>query len=165
MISHPILTQRLNLRVIREEDAPFLVALVQTKGWLRFIGERKITGPGEAETYIRTLLDHPGKHYLVMEHKKTAKALGILSFIHREELPTPDFGFALLPQAEGQGYALEASRAFLSHLSQTGEYPTLLAITVPENERSTRLLHKLGFTYDKEILQEGKILSLFERRF
>ncbi|NER09990.1 Protein N-acetyltransferase, RimJ/RimL family [Muriicola jejuensis] len=160
----PITTPRLTLRMIREEDAPFLVTLVQTKGWLRYIGERQITGPGEAEAYIRNLLNHPGRHYLVIEHQATAAALGILSFVQRKELPAPDFGFALLPQAEGEGYALEASHAFLAHLAQTGEYPILLAITAPDNERSISLLKKLDFSYKEEIEKEGKTLLLFQMR-
>ena len=158
----PLISERLTLRLIEEGDAPFLIQLVQTDGWLRFIGERKISGPGEAEAYIRNILDDPGKEYLVITLKEKGEAIGILSFLQRDSLEYPDFGFALLPAHENQGYALEASRAFLTHLAQSGECPTLLAITMPENQRSVRLLSKLGFRYVGEVVEESNTLSLYE---
>lgn len=161
MIELPFKTNRLTLRLIRETDGPFLVSLVQSEGWLRFIGERQIAGPGKAEAYIRDILNHPGKTILVIALQQTGKAIGILTFLKRDHLPFPDLGFALLPAYEKMGYALEASRAFLERRSLTEKQHPLLAITLPENERSISLLRKLGFHYSGDVKQESKTLSLF----
>ncbi len=161
MVQSPLETERLTLRPIQEKDARFLVRLVQSEGWLRFIGERKIAGPGEAEAYIRNLLGDPSKDYYVITLKEDREPIGILTYIQRDYLPHRDFGFALLPSYENQGYALEASHAFIIKITSCGDHPALLAITLPENKRSVSLLSKLGFRYEGEVEQEAKNFSLY----
>jgi RimJ/RimL family protein N-acetyltransferase len=46
-------TQRLNIRPITTEDAPFILELMNTPKWIRFIGDRNIKTVEEAITYIK----------------------------------------------------------------------------------------------------------------
>jgi RimJ/RimL family protein N-acetyltransferase len=160
MIHLPHSTRRLTLRLIREEDAAFMVELVQSDGWLRFIGERQIYGPGEAEAYIRNILVQPGQEYLIIEAKQTGQAAGILTLLKRDYLTYRDLGFALLPAYQKRGFALEACHALLEQL-RSGEQQPLLAITLPDNERSISLLTKLGFHHTGEVEQQAESLSLY----
>jgi RimJ/RimL family protein N-acetyltransferase len=71
-----------------------------------------------------------------------------------------EWGYRLVPECRGLGYATEASRALLAKARQTytGE---LLAIIAPENLASRNVCHKLGFTFWKEAPVEGDIRNLY----
>lgn len=154
-------TERLRIRPISRADAAFIFDLVNTEGWLKFIGDRKVFDTTEAEKYIQKLRDTPNCHYHVFEQKDTGQAIGVVTLLHREEQPYPDIGFALLPAFEKKGYALEASKAYLQEVGKSGHYENILAITLPGNEHSIRLITKLGLGYQYPISREDQTLSLF----
>jgi len=56
-----------------------------------------------------------------------------------------DLGYALLPEYTGQGYAIEAARATREYGHATLGLARIIAIVSPGNERSVRVLEKLGF--------------------
>ena len=45
-------TSRLLLRELNENDAPFILELLNTEGWLRYIGDRHIHTIADAVKYI-----------------------------------------------------------------------------------------------------------------
>jgi RimJ/RimL family protein N-acetyltransferase len=65
-----------------------------------------------------------------------------------------EFGYRLVPEARGRGYATEAGRAVLGLAAETfqGE---LLAMIDPRNEASAKVIVKLGFTFWKEAVVNG----------
>ena len=73
-----------------------------------------------------------------------------------------EWGYRLVPECRGLGYATEASQALLTRAHQTyaGE---LLAIIAPDNLASQNVCHKLGFTFWKQALAEGDIRNLYTR--
>ena len=144
----PFNTDRLHLRQATVQDAPFFLSLLNSPGWLKYIGDRNVHTTDEAEAYIENRIlpvyETPGHgSYVVQLHHKV-EPLGFVGVFRRDTLPAPDFGFAFLPEGQGKGYALEASRAILS-TPEVAALPELLAITLPHNTRSRRLLEKLGF--------------------
>ena len=46
-------TERLILSKITVEDAPFILELMNTPGWLKFIGDRNVKTVYEASEYIK----------------------------------------------------------------------------------------------------------------
>ncbi|HET9878347.1 MAG TPA: GNAT family N-acetyltransferase [Candidatus Limnocylindria bacterium] len=56
-----------------------------------------------------------------------------------------EIGYALLPAWRGRGYAVEAARATLASALDDPRVRTLRASVSPDNERSLRLIAKLGF--------------------
>ena len=71
-----------------------------------------------------------------------------------------EWGYRLVPECRGLGYATEASRALLATARRTyaGE---LLAIIAPENLASQTVCRKLGFTFWKQAPVEGDIRNLY----
>jgi RimJ/RimL family protein N-acetyltransferase len=71
-----------------------------------------------------------------------------------------EWGYRLVPECRGLGYATEASQALLARARQTyaGE---LLAIIAPENLASQNVCRKLGFTFWKQAPVEGDIRNLY----
>jgi ribosomal-protein-alanine N-acetyltransferase len=51
--SPPTKTRRLVLRPFTLADAPFIVVLLNSEGWLRFIGDRGVRTLDDARTYLQ----------------------------------------------------------------------------------------------------------------
>lgn len=158
---HNIKTERLCLEVITEEDFGFVQELVNSKGWLDFIGDRNINSKNDAIAYIKKLSATQNLAYWVIRLKETNTAIGIISFLKRAYLEHFDLGFALFPQFYGNGYAYEAAREVLLLITQSAEHTRVLATTVEGNIRSIKLLERLGFSFDKEIEVENEKLYVF----
>jgi RimJ/RimL family protein N-acetyltransferase len=71
-----------------------------------------------------------------------------------------EWGYRLVPESRGLGYATEASQALLAKAQQTyaGD---LLAIIAPDNPDSQRVCHKLGFAFWKQAQVDGDIRNLY----
>jgi RimJ/RimL family protein N-acetyltransferase len=71
-----------------------------------------------------------------------------------------EFGYRLVPEARGLGYATEASRAVLANAAETyrGE---ILAIIDPTNHASQNVARKLGFTFWKQAAVAGYVDNLY----
>ena len=83
----------------------------------------------------------------LMKRKEDDLPIGICGLIKRDYLPHPDLGYALLPQYEGQGYAIEAAAAVMQYAKDELRIPVVAAITTDDNVPSLRLLFKLGFNF------------------
>ncbi|HAK10826.1 MAG TPA: GNAT family N-acetyltransferase, partial [Chitinophagaceae bacterium] len=88
--------------------------------------------------------------------------IGVISFLKRDYLEFFDIGFAFLPEYHGKGYAQEASEAVLKQVMQTPEHHTVQATTLPENEKSIKLLQQLGFHFLEERIDEDIKFHVFE---
>lgn len=156
-----IQTDRLTIDPLSVNDRDFMRRLVNTEGWLKFIGNRNVDSDEAAAAYIQKILTTPDFTYQVVHLKATGEPTGIVSFIKRTYLDHFDIGFAFLPEHSGKGYALEASRAMLSHMQKQPQHKTVLATTVPGNTASIKLLKKLGFRFDKEMDSEKGRLHVY----
>jgi RimJ/RimL family protein N-acetyltransferase len=156
MRSH-ISTGRLCLDLVNESDAAFMLVLLNTKSWIRFIGDRNVHTLEDSTAYIRKLLEYKNLHYWVVRLKESHDPMGIISFMKRDYLEHFDIGFAFLPEYNGKGFAKEAAKAVLDIAAGEPGHKNVLATTIPENDRSIGLLEKLGFrfshtTHDGETL-------------
>jgi len=154
-------TARLFLRTMNADDAAFIFELVNTPGWIKFIGDRNIKNSLDAGNYIQKITSNPAISYRVVTLQEDETDIGVVTFIKRDYLDHHDIGFAFLPAYNKQGYAFEATNEVLNDLLKTTEHTTILATTIPENSSSIQLLKKLGFSFSKEIIHEGLVLQLF----
>lgn len=154
-------TERLTLRPLAHSDNAFIIALLNSPGWIAYIGDRNIRSAADAEAYINKVNGNTGIQYWVVCLKTDASAIGLVTCIRRDYLDHPDIGFAFLPGSEGHGFAKEAASVVLHYLLHDTAFTTILATTVPENVRSIRLLEKLGLHYQREIVNEGDVLRVY----
>lgn len=154
-------TDRLSLYPLELSEAGFIFELVNSESWIRFIGDRKIKNVDYAQEYVKNILNNPCIMYWVVKLKDTGTSIGIITFIKREYLDHQDIGFAFLPTAEKKGYAYEAARAVLNHVTKDSLFTPVLATAAADNVNSVRLLERLGFEFDREIEAEGKKLMLY----
>lgn len=148
-------TERLRLRTLDQNDAVFYLALVNTPGFIEFIGDRGIRS---VEAAAQAIADGPmamqaklGHSIYLVEDKGTCEPLGMSGLIKRDTLDQVDIGYAFLPGHCGKGYAFEAAQAVLEHARSDIRLTCLLAITSPGNVASIGLLEKLGFRVDKVV--------------
>ncbi len=148
-------TERLRLRELSSEDAVFIVELLNTPGWLKYIGERNVKSEEQAKCY---LFNGPIKSYRengfglwLVELKETQKPIGMCGILRRDYLEHPDIGFAFLPDFNGKGFAFEAAQSSLFYAKWILQHNTICAITLPGNEHSIKLLMKLGLSYIQPI--------------
>ena len=148
-------TERLIIRKLTFDDSLFIVQLLNSPGWLKYIGDRGVKTEEDAKLYLQNgpLLSYEKYGfglYLVML-LETGDPIGMCGILKRENLEHPDLGFAFLPEFTGKGYAYEAANAVIQFAGQRLEIKTLLAITLPENLNSIKLLEKVGMKFDGEV--------------
>ncbi|MFD1314044.1 GNAT family N-acetyltransferase [Namhaeicola litoreus] len=163
-------TERLYLRPTNKEDADFILELMNTPKWMKFIGDRNVKSKEAAEAYIENKIWVQHKrlgfsNYTVIRKSDGVK-MGSCGLYDREGLEGVDIGFAFLPQYEGQGYGFEASQKILALAFDRFGLKKVVAITDKRNVVSQSLLKKLGLIFAGEITLEGddKKLFLFEKR-
>jgi RimJ/RimL family protein N-acetyltransferase len=146
-------TERLILRQFTLDDSGFIIELLNSPGWLQFIGDRNVKTHADAEKY---LTNGPMKSYALngfglsmVQRKEDGKPIGMCGIIRRDNLEWPDIGFAFLPGYCGKGYAYEMAKATLLDANTRLGIPKICAITLKENVRSIRLLEKLGLQFVK----------------
>ncbi len=71
-----------------------------------------------------------------------------------------EFGYRLVPEARGQGYATEAGQAVLAKAAETfrGE---IFAIIDPRNHASQNLARKLGFQFWRQAVVNGYLDNIY----
>lgn len=148
-------TERLLLRTMNLDDADFILELLNSPGWLEFIGDRGMRTEADARAYLeeKVLSDYErqGFGFYIIERLEDGKRLGNCGLVRRQGLDHVDLGYSLLPDYFGKGYAHEAAYALLIHgLKELGLSP-IQAITTKDNDRSIHLLKKLGMHFEKKV--------------
>ena len=154
-------TQNLTLNLLTFADVDFMFDLVNTPHWIKFIGNRHINNLEDATAYVTRIINSPNIHYWVVKLKAEKTALGVITFIKRDNLDYPDIGFAFLPGYEGRGFAYEGALEILNDQLGLPGQERILATTLRDNVRSIRLLERLGFKFDKEIESDAETLQVY----
>ncbi len=160
-------TERLLLKEITTDDAPFLFALLNSPGWLKNIGDRQVRTVEDARKYliykIFLICRTKGFSFYVLHSKRDKTNIGICGLIKRDFMEDVDIGYALLPAFYGQGFAIEAAQAVKGYAMRRLKLKKLAAIVLESNLPSIKLLEKLGMRFKGKIAvpPDGEELMLF----
>jgi RimJ/RimL family protein N-acetyltransferase len=161
---HIATTERVRIRWLTRDDAPFILRLLNDEGWLRFIGDKNVHSIADAIQYLENgslaMYARHGHGLYAVEVKDTGEQMGLCGLLLREGWEEVDIGFAFLPEFRMQGYAEEAARATLDYGRKALGLPRIVAITDAANERSKRLLSRLGMRDEGMRLVPGLALPL-----
>jgi len=142
-------TDRLLIRRLESGDAPFVLRLLNEPTFLRFIGDRGVRTLEDADGYIRRQEPREGETAVLglrlVARREDGTPLGLCGIMRKPWLDAPDLAYAFVPEAEGLGYATEAARAVLAEALGSGDLGRVVAVVVPDNRGSMRVLEKLGF--------------------
>lgn len=157
----------MSLRQPQPDDAAFIVRLVNDPAWLRYIGDRGVRTLEQARRFIvdgpQAMFARHGHGLFVVESQPDGEPLGLCGLLRRDGLPDPDLGFAFLPEHRGRGVAGAAAALVLRHARETLGLQRILAITLPDNGSSIRLLERLGFRRQSPVrlAADGDLLELY----
>lgn len=159
-------SDRLSVRHFTLADSEFIIELLNEESFIRYIADKQVRNVADAENYL-TL--GPLASYLqfgfglnLVMLKGTNIPIGMCGLLKRDELQHPDLGYAFLPRYCGQGYALEAAKAVLKQGTQTHSLSMVLAITLPDNVSSNRLLQNAGFKQNGTVNLYNSENNLYE---
>jgi RimJ/RimL family protein N-acetyltransferase len=161
-------TERLYIKAATLADAPFILELLNSSGWLEFIGDRNVHTLAESETYLSTRLvgvnPTKGCGIYTIFTKENDMPIGMSSLVKRDSLEHVDIGYALLPAYEGKGYATEASEFVLDYAMNTLGYNPIIGICLKKHKASVRVLEKIGLTIEKEYMEDGAEMLLLKTK-
>lgn len=166
-IKHEIVitTSRLTLARLRHDDASFIEELVNSPGWLRYIGDRHVHASEDAIAYLDqgplTSYQEHGFGLWRVSLRDSGIPVGLCGILRRPELDGPDLGFAFLPAYHRKGFAQEAVQATLTYAQAELGLKELLAIVQSGNAASISLLKKNGFRYDLKV-RSGANLDILD---
>ena len=158
MLSSDVIIRRLSL-----SDTLFVMQLYNQPSFIRYIADKHINDISAAEQYITTgpmacfaengfaldVVSISDPEQPTVTH--STLPIGVCGLLQRPELSHPDLGFALLDEYAGQGYAFAACQAVIDHALNELKLENILAIVLPTNTRSVKLLERLGFVYQRDI--------------
>jgi RimJ/RimL family protein N-acetyltransferase len=146
-------TERLILRWLATEDAEFILGLLNEPSWLQFIGDKGVRTIEDARAYILKgpvdMYSRLGFGLYLVELREEGLSIGMCGLIKRDTLEDVDIGFAFLPAYWGNGYAYEAAAAVMTYGEKVLGLNRIVAITSLDNDRSAKLLEKLGLRFEK----------------
>ena len=145
-------TARLTLTDVTQDDAAFVLELLNDPGWIRNIGDRGVRTLDDARAYIR---DRFGKSFWLVVRDASGERLGMCGLVDRDGLDHLDIGYAYLARHSGHGYATEAAVAVLAYAREALGHETIAAITAPDNTASQRVLEKVGLRFVQMINLPG----------
>ena len=144
-------TERLILKPTTEEDAKFILELLNTPKWIEFVGDRDVKTVEEAGEYIRIKmlpqLKRLGYSNCTVIRKVDNCKIGTCGLYDRKGIEGIDIGFAFLPKYEKKGYAFEAASKMINIAFNELGLTKINAITIKDNMSSQKLLEKLGMKF------------------
>ena len=150
----PVLeTKRLILRGHRPDDFTAYAEMWADPGVTRFIGGAPLSEEDAWAKYSRVFgqWELLGFGFWSLTEKASSKRVGEAGFLEgkRDMVPSikgiPECGWALVPAAQGNGYATEAVQAALAWGDSHFGKLRMACLIAPENTPSLRVAEKTGF--------------------
>lgn len=159
----PIITERLILRKLAEDDVDNIFMLDSNPDVMKYVGVLPVTSKAESEKMVENILNQYKKNgtgRLAVIEKETNKFIGwsgiklltdeVNGFKNIYEL-----GYRFLPEFWGKGYATESAKASLDLGFNQLNADKIYAYADVENQSSNSILTKLGFENKGAFLDNG----------
>ena len=98
---------------------------------------------------------------LAVEWKTDNKFIGFAGLKLLDDLNEVDLGYRFLREYWGRGIATEAAGACVNLGFKTLGLSKIIAMVLPENIGSIRVLEKLNFVYEKDIMEDNQLARLY----
>ena len=178
MIHHPsgtfpvLQTERLTLRQLLPGDAPGVFALRSDSDINQYLDRAEAKTLDDAIHFIQRITDAVNNNeafYWAVVLTEGDTFIGtICLFGFSDQLEKCETGFELLPGFQGKGMMTEAAARVVEYATQTLNVAVIEAFAHKENQKSIRLLHRLGFQLSTALPNDvsdendaAQILSLY----
>ena len=151
-------TERLRAEPVAAEHAEELRALLEDPRVGATLGG--VLTPAQVRGSAEAMAEHWARHgfgYWVWRDRATGELVGRGGLHHthvggRDEV---EVGWAVMADRWGEGFATEIGRASARHAFGELELLDVVAFTLPDNHASRRVMEKLGFAYERDVLHAG----------
>lgn len=144
-------SKRIYLRRFEEGDAPLLLRWGQNARYHYMAGFEKIENMDQAVKSVHQYMTRPESYVICL--RNSDETIGLIELYERgmdEQsglLKTKEIGFLLDQTFEGHGYMNEAVHLILTYAFKHKRQTEIWAGTFANNEKSQKLLQRLGFHY------------------
>ena len=118
-------------------------------------------GPKSRDEMVTILSEHVIADYqkngygrYAVIHKESGEYIGFSGLKYLPEKDEVDLGYRFAKKYWGQGIATESCRPFLEYGFKTLKLDKIIAMVLPDNLGSERVLEKLGFSFEKRFTED-----------
>jgi [ribosomal protein S5]-alanine N-acetyltransferase len=145
----PLVTERLLLRPLRDDDVDAMHAVYGDPEVMRWVGTGAVRDRGGTRAIVRAYMDHQRRHgfaFWAVEDRATGVVVGDAGLALSAGVgPDVELGYTLARGWWGRGLATEAAAACVAAAFDGLGLRALTAIVEPGNAPSRHVLEKLGF--------------------
>ena len=149
---HTIRTARLVGSPVSPADLEYIIAIDADPDVQRTL-PRKIVSPAESEARLERWLAHWREHGLGfwLFRDGGADVVGHAGLFQSKRQPgSLELGYVVRTAHWGRGYASEMARALVAIAFDVLRVPSVVAVSVPENTASRRVMEKCGLAFEVE---------------
>ncbi len=112
--------------------------------------------------HIDKYKDGTGIYTWAVVLRENRKFIGITGCRYLEELDKVEMGIRLMPDYWGNGYATETGRALIQYAFKRLRLNEIIAMAIPENEKSMKSLQNIGLDFDGYGYFAGSRVAFFK---
>ena len=160
-------TKRLIINTPELDDFDDLYALQSDADVMKYIG-RGVRTQSDVLNGLEKAIMHYDKHGFSLGsvfEKESGEFVGRAGLIHLaydDAQPEVEVGYALTKSSWNKGYATELTQALIKWAFKHLTIKKIVAVIKPENDRSRRVLEKVGMRYIKRTLYWDNEVALYE---
>lgn len=151
-MNETIVTNRLVFREFSTKDADDFYKLEKDPLVRKYIPNLRNSTFAECKEslkkYIDKYKDGTGIQTWAVVLRENRKFIGITGYRYLDELDKVEIGIKLMPDYWGNGYATETGKALIQYAFNKLNLKEIIAMAVPENERSMNALQNIGLDFD-----------------
>ncbi|WP_164852331.1 GNAT family N-acetyltransferase [Rheinheimera riviphila] len=161
-------SERLTLRRFTSEDVEVFFRINSEPDLVQYTTRAALTSLDEAATTLESTHfradESVGLGRFACVEKSTGLVVGIAGLRPAPEHDSFAFGYRILPEYWGRGFATEAATTLLQYGYGMLQLDKIVATVFPKNLASQRVLEKLGLVFEKEVIlaDSPQILWLYQ---
>lgn len=161
-----IITQRLVFREFSMNDIDEYYKLEKDPLVRKYIPNMRNSTYSECKEslkkYIDKYKDETGIQTWAVVLRENRKFIGITGYRYLDELEKVEIGIRLMPDYWGSGYATETGKALVQFAFRRLGLNEIIAMAVPENEKSMKSLENIGLNFDGYGYFAGSRVAFFK---
>jgi ribosomal-protein-alanine N-acetyltransferase len=147
-------TERLTMRGFTPDDLDCLTEILSDPHVMRFMPGGRPLSREKAEANLRFILRHWDEHgfgWWAVIHRADARLTGWCGLTYVDELSETEVAYLFDRPYWGQGIGTEAAHASLRYAFEELSLDRIIALAVPENVGSWRVMEKNGLTFETRL--------------
>lgn len=157
------------IRNFQLEDSGDCEKFLSDKDVMRFVGDggfnfNKTTAREIVKWFLKSCENDGGLGTWAIEHKQSGDVIGNCHLSNCSDINEIEFGLALEKGSWGKGYGLEVCSSLIEYGLNHLRVKSIVATVHKENLGSKKMLEKLNYHFDRNILLHGIEQELFRNR-